>query len=51
MRDVQVQELAARLGRDPALADTDDEQLELAVRVGAAEIASATCRWLELLAD
>lgn len=51
MRDEQVQELATTLGRDPALAHTDDEALERAVRTGAAEIAAATCRWLELLAE
>lgn len=44
-------EYAAALGPDPRLADLDDAQLEQAVRVGASEIAAATCRWLGHLAE
>lgn len=44
-------EYARALGPDPELAHLDDAALEQAVRVGAAEIAAATCRWLEHLAE
>lgn len=42
---------AERLGPDPRLADRTDEQLVRDLAVGAAELAAATCRWLELLAE
>lgn len=44
-------EYARALGPDPAMAHLADAELEHAVRVGAAEIAAATCRWLQLLAE
>lgn len=37
--------------RDPAFAHLDDAGVERAVRVGAAELAAATCRWLEVVAE
>ncbi|HEX9887961.1 MAG TPA: DUF222 domain-containing protein, partial [Nitriliruptorales bacterium] len=36
---------------DPALAVVDDQELERLVRVGASDLAAATCRWLELVAE
>lgn len=44
-------EYAQELGPDPQLAHLDDGEVERAVRTGAAEIAAATCRWLEHLAE
>ncbi|MDZ7705096.1 MAG: DUF222 domain-containing protein [Trueperaceae bacterium] len=44
-------EYARALGPDPTMAGLDDDELEQAVRIGAAEIAAATCRWLQLLAE
>lgn len=44
-------EYARALGPDPAMASLDDDEVEQAVRIGAAEIAAATCRWLQLLAE
>ncbi len=36
---------------DPALAGVGDEELEARLRRGAADVAAATCRWLELVAE
>lgn len=47
----QLVEFARELGPDPALSDVSDEELDRRVRVQAAELAAATCRWLELLAE
>lgn len=44
-------EYARALGPDPEMADLADDEIEQAVRIGAAEIAAATCRWLQLLAE
>lgn len=44
-------EYARALGPDPEMAALADDELEQAVRIGAAEIAAATCRWLQLLAE
>lgn len=42
---------AEELGPDPALADVSDAELDRRIGVGAAEIAAATCRWLEHVAE
>lgn len=42
---------AVRLGRDPALAEVDDDQLLGDLCRGAAELAASTCRWLTLLGE
>ena len=44
-------EHARTLGRDPAMSQVDDAELESLVRTGAAEVAALTCRWLEHLAE
>lgn len=36
---------------DPRFADLDDDALVEAVRLGAVEVAAATCRWLLLVAE
>jgi hypothetical protein len=42
---------AGELGPDPALADVSDADVEHLVRVGAAELAALTARWLKLVGE
>ncbi|MTV25289.1 DUF222 domain-containing protein [Nitriliruptoraceae bacterium ZYF776] len=44
-------EEARRRGPDPRFADRSDDELVRELGRGAAELAAATCRWLELLAE
>lgn len=48
---IELIEAARAMGPDPALADLDDERVEIEVRTLASQIAATTCRWLVFVAE